>query len=48
MILKAPDGYFHPRNEAEICELVKHAAANRLKVRVRGSDPLQASGYPYR
>lgn len=37
MIPKATDGYYHPRNEAEVCDLVKHAAVRRLTVRVRGS-----------
>ena len=37
MIPKQDDGYYHPSNEAEICELVKHAADNGLRVRVRGS-----------
>jgi FAD/FMN-containing dehydrogenase len=37
VIPRGEDGYYHPSNEAEICELVKHAAANGLRVRVRGS-----------
>ncbi|MBA3868067.1 MAG: FAD-binding protein [Anaerolineae bacterium] len=37
MISKAEDGFYHPTTEAEICELVKHAAEQGLKVRVRGS-----------
>ena len=37
MIPSGEDGYYHPSNEAEICELVKHAADNGLRVRVRGS-----------
>lgn len=37
MITKADDGYYHPKDEAEIAELVKHAVANGLNVRVRGS-----------
>jgi hypothetical protein len=37
MIPRGEDGYYHPSNEAEICELAKFAADNGLKVRVRGS-----------
>jgi D-arabinono-1,4-lactone oxidase len=31
------DGYYHPRNEQEIIDLVKHAYQNDLQLRVRGS-----------
>jgi hypothetical protein len=37
MIPRGEDGYYHPGNEAEICELVKFAANHSLKVRVRGA-----------
>jgi len=37
MIQKGEDGFYHPADEGEICALVKYAAANQLKVRVRGS-----------
>lgn len=37
MIPRAADGYYHPANEEEIVELVQHARAEGLKIRVRGA-----------
>src|SRR4051812_24441761 len=37
MIQKGDDGFYHPASEREIGELIQHAGANGLKVRVRGS-----------
>ena len=37
MIQKGDDGFYHPASEREISELIQHAGANGLKVRVRGS-----------
>lgn len=37
IIARGPDGYFHPSDEDEIIALVKHAAANKLQIRVRGA-----------
>ncbi|RYF87119.1 MAG: FAD-binding protein [Chitinophagaceae bacterium] len=41
-VLKAPiqpdaNGYYHPKNENDISDLIKYAIANQLKVRVRGA-----------
>src|SRR5262245_32548473 len=37
MIKKGSDNFYHPKDENEIADLVKHARANHLKVRVSGS-----------
>ena len=37
MIPKGEDGFYHPVSEEEISDLVRHAGAHGLKVRVRGS-----------
>jgi hypothetical protein len=37
IIARGPDGYFHPSSEDEVIALVRHAAANRLQIRVRGA-----------
>lgn len=36
IIARGPDGYFHPSDEDEVIALVKHAAANKRQIRVRG------------
>ena len=36
-ISPCPDGYYHPSNEKQLCDLVKFAYDNSLQFRVRGS-----------
>lgn len=37
IIGRGSDGYYHPENEEQVVALVKHAAENKLQIRVRGA-----------
>jgi len=36
-VTRHPDGFYHPKNEGEVIDLIHFAIANQLKVRVRGA-----------
>ena len=36
-IMRHPDGFYHPKSEDEVSDLIRFAIANGLKVRVRGA-----------